>query len=48
MKHSLTLVTALLLAPRATLHASDAPTPRGGEKVIVYRDAHGIAVVAGP
>ncbi|MFM9016070.1 MAG: sulfatase-like hydrolase/transferase [Verrucomicrobiota bacterium] len=38
MKHTLTLLTALLLAPLAALHAADAPKPRPNVIVILADD----------
>ena len=38
MKITLPLIAALLLASLPNLHAAEAPTPRGGEKVIVSYD----------
>ena len=35
MKHTLTLLTALLLAPLAALHAADAPKPASKPNILI-------------
>ncbi len=48
MKHILTLLTALLLAPLAALHAADAPNPGGKTKpniVFIFSDDHSVQTI---
>ena len=43
MKRALTLITALLLAPLATVHAADAPKPTKPNLVFILADDLGYA-----